>query len=88
VQELNLRPSPYQDAATTTELTRHINTSMSKPNPGFEELSLLGRAPYVNNKSYSYVKEFTLVYPKKKFEPFIKDELVWNGKIFGGSKKI
>ena len=59
---------------------------MSKPNPGFEDLMLLGNSPYVNNKSHSYIKEFTLTFPKKKIEPFIKDEFKWNGKLFGGSK--
>ena len=78
----------YKTGPHPLKVSGAINTNMSKPNPGFEELALLGQAPYVNNQSYSHIKEFTLMYPKKEIEPFIKDEFVWNGKIFGGSKKI
>ena len=52
---------------------------------------------YYNRLSHSCVKEFTETFPKQTVKTFVnetvlekpvfvKDELVWDGKIFGGSK--
>ena len=53
---------------------------------------------YYNRISHSCVREFTATYPKQtakafsdeyvieEIPPFIKDEFVWDGKIYGGSK--
>jgi hypothetical protein len=61
---------------------------MSKPNPGFEQLQELRHGVFEDTKSFSCVKEFTLMFPKKEIKPFILDDLKWNGKLFGGRKKI
>lgn len=52
-----------------------VNTCMSKPNPGFEELQKLGYGTYRNSVSYSCIKEFTLSFPKKTAAEFIPDTL-------------
>jgi hypothetical protein len=61
---------------------------MNKP-IDIQALKLLyqfAESKYDERKSYSCIDTFTLSFPTKSVEPFIKDELKWDGKIFGGNK--
>ena len=77
-----------------------INIFMTERKSAINDLWLNAQQQsYYNTLSHSYVKVFSPSFPESKVNAFVnddhchsaefvEDELVWDGKLFGGSKKI
>ncbi len=47
----------------------------------------VAQGPFPKSASYSCVQTFALSFPTKDLKPFVKDELKWDGKIFGSARR-